>query len=116
MRKRRVKKIATLLDKKKAEDVAIFDLKESDYFVDYVVIATSLAGKHGHSLLDMLKQELKPLGEEFLHVEESDDWIVADLGDIIIHIMSENVRLRFQLEEFLTRIESERQQQIPPSS
>jgi ribosome-associated protein len=59
--------------------------------------------KHGYALLDDLKKKLKPMGEEFLFIEESDDWSVIDLGDILIHLMSEEYREKYQLEEFLNK-------------
>lgn len=100
-----LKKIEKVLDDKKGENIEIFNLKERDYIVDYVVIATALADKHALSLLDALKSELKPDGEQFLQVDdENPDWIVADLGDIMIHIFTENQRKKFNLEEFLQKI------------
>jgi len=96
----RMQKIAKILDDKKALDVEIFDLSDKDYFVDGVVIATTMGQKHGFALLDELKKQLKP-DEEFLFIDESDDWTVVDLGDILIHLMSEEYRAKYQLEEFL---------------
>ncbi|PAF50010.1 ribosome silencing factor [Helicobacter sp. 12S02232-10] len=105
----RIQKISTLLDEKKAQDIEIFDLTNKDYIVDQVVIATAMAGKHSHSLLDMLKTELKPIGEVFYSTdEESEDWLIADLGDIMIHIFTENHRKKFNLEEFLTQIQKQK--------
>ena len=100
----RIAKIKELLDEKKALDIMDYDLKDSDYFVDYVIIATTMADKHGQALLDHLKKMLKPLGEEFLGVDESDDWILIDLGDILIHLMSEEYRAKYQMDEFLKEI------------
>jgi ribosome silencing factor RsfS/YbeB/iojap len=105
--KQRIEKIEKVLDEKKALDIESFDLKESDYFVDAVVIATTMGQKHGFALLDELKKKLKP-EENFLFVEESDDWIVVDLGDILIHIMSEEYRAKYQLEEFLKKFNKEK--------
>ena len=68
----RINKIRDILDDKKASDIEIFDLTSKDYLVDYVVIATTLNPKHGFALLDHLKTELKPSGEEFLRVDEDD--------------------------------------------
>ena len=100
----RVKRIKELLEEKKAEDVQIFDLRNRGYFVDFVVIGTSLGDKHTLALLDFLKEKLKPEGEEFLKVQTSDDWVVIDLGDIIVHIMTEAYRKRYNIEEFLEEI------------
>ncbi len=104
----RIAKIKELLDEKKALDIMDYNLKESDYFVDYVVVATTMADKHGQALLDHLKKSLKPLGEEFLGVDESDDWILIDLGDILIHLMSEEYRAKYQMDKFLEEINKKR--------
>ena len=99
----RIKNIVKTLDEKKALDIETFDLKDKDYFVDAVVIATTMGTKHGYALLDDLKKKLKPMGEEFLFTEESDDWTVIDLGDILIHLMSEEYRVKYKLEDFLSK-------------
>lgn len=108
MNKERVARIVKILDEKKAENIEQFDLSGGDYFVDYVIVATTLGEKHGYALLDYLKKELKPAGEEFLNIEESDDWIVVDLGDIFIHLHSEYYRQKFNLDEFLENIKEKR--------
>ena len=104
----RIKNIVKTLDEKKALDIETFDLKDKDYFVDAVVIATTMGTKHGYALLDDLKKKLKPMGEEFLFTEESDDWTVIDLGDILIHLMSEEYREKYKLEEFLSKFNIKR--------
>ena len=98
--KERIEKITKILDDKKALDIESFDTKESDYFTDAVIIATTMGQKHGFALLNELKSQLKP-EEQFLALEESDDWTVIDLGDILIHLMSEEYRAKYKLEEFL---------------
>jgi len=97
----RIQKIRDILDDKKAEDIEIIELKGKDYIVDTVIIATTLNSKHGFSLLTYLKEGLKPLGEEFVRVEENDDWTIVDLGDTLIHLMSESHRKKYNIEEFL---------------
>ena len=98
--KERLDCIIDLLDSKKAENIALFDLKDSGYITQYVIIATSMADKHSFALLEYLKSELK--NEVFYCVdEESGDWIIADLGDVMVHIFTENHRKKFNLEEFL---------------
>lgn len=97
----RLDKIKAILDDKKATDIEVFDLRTKDYVVDYVVLATTLNPKHAFALLDYLKADLKPTGEEFLRVDDDEDWTVIDLGDIFIHLMSEKYREKYNLEEFL---------------
>jgi len=101
----RIEKIIGILDEKKAEEIEVFDLGEVDYIAKRVVIANSLGGKHTQALFDHLKNELKPMGEEFLGSDESDAWVVADLGDILIHIMTPEYRQKYSLEEFLGELQ-----------
>jgi ribosome-associated protein len=96
----RIEKISELLDKNKAEAIEVFDLRGKEYFVDFVVIASSLGERHTEALLDHLKKGLKP-DEEFLGVDVSGEWIVVDLGDILIHIMTPEYRNKYDMESFL---------------
>ncbi|PAF50110.1 hypothetical protein BKH43_05730 [Helicobacter sp. 13S00401-1] len=94
--------IKTILEDKKASNIEVIDLKDKDYISDYVVVATSMAGKHAESLLNYLKDDLKPKGVKFYAVDDSNsDWIIADLGEIIVHILTEEYRNKYQLEDFL---------------
>lgn len=102
----RIEKITHVLDKNKAENIEVFDLREKNYFVDYAVIASSLGQKHTLALLDHLKKDLKP-DENFNNVDESGDWIVVDLGDILIHIMTPEYRVKYDMESFLSSLSKE---------
>ncbi len=97
----RIDKIIAFLDEKKAENIEAFDMREKDYFVDDVIIATTLGQKHGLSLADHLKKELK--SEGILDIEQSDEWTVVDLGDMLIHLMSPEYRAMYNIEEFLSQ-------------
>jgi nicotinate-nucleotide adenylyltransferase len=101
---KRVERIVINLDKKKGDKIEVFNLEDVNYISQRVVIANSLGGKHSLALSKYLKDTLKPLGEEFLHIEESEDWVVIDMGDIIIHIMSPTYREKYSLEEFLSQL------------
>ena len=102
----RIDKIVKILDDKKAENIEIIDMQGRDYLSKFVIVATTLAARHGAALLDDLKSELKPAGENFLGVESSEDWTVIDLGDIMIHLMSEAYRAKYNIEEFLKELKS----------
>ena len=105
---KRIEKNSKVLDMNKAENIEVFDLRGKDYFVDQVVIATSLNSRHTEALLNYLKTDLKP-AEKFLGVDISDDWIVADLGDILVHIMTPEYRAKYNMEEFLGEIASHKE-------
>lgn len=97
----RIEKITSILDLNKAESIEVFDLSKKNYFVDCAVIASSLSSRHTVALLDHLKKGLKP-EENFNNVDESGDWVVIDLGDILIHIMTPEYRIKYDMEKFLS--------------
>jgi len=101
---KRLEDIKDILDSKKAENIEVINLTKKEYIVDYVVIATTLNSKHGMSLLNHLK-DLKENGEEFLRVDENDSWTIIDLGDIFIHLMSEEYREKYSIEDFLAELD-----------
>ena len=106
--KERIERIVTVLDEKKAENIQVFDMRGKDYFVEQVVIATTLGERHGIALLDDLKNSLKSHGEEFLHVDPATgEWVVVDLGDILVHLMTPEYRAKYNIEEFLSGLEEE---------
>jgi len=107
----RIENIVNILDSKKAENIQTFDMSGKDYFVDQVVIATTLGERHGISLLDDLKKGLKDKDESFLHIEDENEWVVIDLGDILIHLMSPQYRAQYNIEEFLSEREAEMKKQ-----
>jgi len=98
----RIKKIIEVLDFNKAENIEAFDLTDKGYITNNVIIATALNTKHSIALLSHLKEDLKPLGEEFVRTEEDGDWTIVDLGDILIHIMTQTYRDMYTLEDFLS--------------
>lgn len=96
----RIENIVEILDSKKAENIQVFDMKGQDYFVDQVIIATTLGERHGSALLIDLKKGLTE--ESFLHIEDENEWIVIDLGDTLLHLMTPEYRSKYNIEEFLS--------------
>ncbi|HIQ27788.1 MAG TPA: ribosome silencing factor [Sulfurovum sp.] len=112
----RVESIVKILDDKKAEEIEVFNLDDADYIAKRVVIANSLNGKHTIALFEHLKKDLKAQGDIFLASDVSDDWVVADLGDILIHIMVPEYRQRYSLETFLSElVESQKKKDSDPA-
>lgn len=105
----RIARIVALLDEKKAEQIDVFNLDNADYIAQRVIIANSMSGKHTLALFDYLKNELKPIGEHFYASDATDEWVVTDLGDILIHIMIPDYRQRYSLEEFLRELANKKQ-------
>lgn len=96
--------VKDILDSKKAESIEVIDVANKGYLSQFVVVATAMAGKHALSLLHYLKEDLKTKGVRFYAIdEESEDWIIIDLGEVIVHIFTENHRKKYNIEEFLIK-------------
>ncbi|MEA1953380.1 MAG: nicotinate (nicotinamide) nucleotide adenylyltransferase [Campylobacterota bacterium] len=111
-----IEQIVKILDDKKAEEIEVFNLDNADYIAKRVVIANSLNGKHTIALFEHLKKALKERGNTFLASDVSDDWVVADMGDILIHIMIPEYRQRYSIETFLSElVESQKKRDSDPA-
>ena len=90
-----------LAENKKAENVVVMDLRKLSTVTDFFVIASGTSEPHLRAieteLLDGLRKDhdLKPV-----HTEGSaqSNWIVADFFDVIVHILSADVRAHYDLE------------------
>lgn len=102
--KRRISAITQILDEKKGENIEVFDMRQDGYFVDFVILATTMGEKHAQFLIDELKTRLKALNEDFLNIQSSEEWSVLDLGDILIHLLSPNYREKYKIEELLNSL------------
>lgn len=104
----KIEKIKQILDEKKAENIEIVDMSDKEYVAKFVIIATTLNSRHAASLKDELEKLLGSLGEKILRFEQSDEWSVIDLGDVLIHLMSQNYRMKYDIETFLNELKIEK--------
>jgi ribosome-associated protein len=93
--------VLTSLDNGKATDVDIFDVKKITSVSDYILIASGNSRRQVNALADKLIQNVKENKFETLGVEgkAEGEWVLVDLGDIIVHIMHPSSREYYQLEK-----------------
>ena len=93
--------VLTSLNNGKATDVNIFDVKKITSVSDYILIASGNSSRQVNALADRLIQTVKENKFETLGVEgkAEGEWVLVDLGDIIVHIMHPNSREYYQLEK-----------------
>ncbi len=96
--------ILNLLYKNKALDIKIFRPLIYSDLIDYVIITTSRSIKHAESIKNNVLLGIKgyKLTNNFTTSGEKTDWIVIDIDNIIIHIMSKNIREYYNIEELIT--------------
>jgi len=96
-----VKIVNDELDLRKAEQVSVIDVKGRTSITDVMIVVTATSERHARALSEYVTVKikefnLKPLGCEG---EQNTDWVLLDLGDLIIHIMTAQARERYQLEK-----------------
>jgi ribosome-associated protein len=93
-------RVLTSLDNDKAEDIVTIDLDGRSSLTDALVIATGRSTRHVASLAENLVRRLKEAGFGGAHMEglPQGDWVLIDLGDVIVHLFRDEVRSYYDLE------------------
>ena len=93
--------VLTSLNEGKAIDVDLYDVKKLTSMSDYILIASGRSRRQVSALADKLIQTVKENKFETLGVEgkAEGEWVLVDLGDIIVHIMHPSSREYYQLEK-----------------
>ena len=85
----------------KGRDIIVLDVRKLTALFDRVIIVTADSARQGKALSAHLQEKLKALGAAIHGVEgeQFGDWILVDLGDIVVHIMQPAIRRHYNLEE-----------------
>jgi ribosome silencing factor RsfS/YbeB/iojap len=90
-----------LADNKKAENIVILDVRELSSVTDYFVIASGTSEPHLRAIVDEISEKLS---QEYQVRPRAVDgtlqaaWVVLDFFDVIVHVMRQDVRERYDLE------------------
>src|SRR5690606_33528800 len=97
-----VEVVVTALEDVKAKDISVLDVRGRTSVTDFMVIASGTSNRHIKSLADNVLDEVKAKGEHPIGVEGggSSDWVLVDLGDIVVHVMLPATREFYDLERF----------------
>lgn len=93
--------IAQTIYDKKGFNILALDVKGISNLTDYYVIAEGNIDRHVKALTAAVRKALSEIGEKAWHIEGEvqGDWIVIDLGEIIIHLFDPETREKYSLEE-----------------
>jgi ribosome-associated protein len=94
------KQVLAALDELKARDVKEIDVREKASFTDLLVIASGTSTRHVKSIADEVVKFSKRAGVMPLGVEgeKEAEWVLVDLGDIVVHVMLPRIREFYALE------------------
>ena len=99
----KVKKIVSILDKKKAMDIVAIQIKELTIIADCFIIATGTSGVHIRSLADEVEEEMEKTGVTPNAVEgKATGWVLMDYSDVVVHLFTPDAREYYNLERLWT--------------
>jgi ribosome-associated protein len=100
-----IKKLQTLvvdaLEDVKAQDIALFDTTHLTSLFDRIAIASGTSNRQTKALAASVRDKVKAAGGDVYGMEGEDtgEWVLVDLGDMIVHIMQAPIRAYYRLEE-----------------
>jgi ribosome-associated protein len=96
-----LKLIVTVLEENKAEEITTLDVHELTSITDWMIICGATSKRHtlalgNHIITQVKAQGIQPIGVEG---KGQSEWLLVDLGNIVIHIMLPEIRKFYSLEK-----------------
>jgi len=103
--------VVDALEDVKATDISVIDVSEMTSLTSYMIIASGSSNRQTKALADNVQKKLREKGAEIYGVEgeQEGEWVLVDLGDVIVHIMLPATRDYYNLEQLWGAAESRRQ-------
>lgn len=89
------------LEDAKAQDIKVFNTTELTNLFDRVIIASGTSNRQTRSIVQHVADKAKANKIEIIAIEGEDtgEWVLIDLGDIVVHCMQPAIRSYYNLEE-----------------
>lgn len=93
--------VTEALDALKGLDITVIDIAEKSSIADAMMVATGTSKRHVRSLAESVRLSAKRADHAPLGFEggDSSDWVLVDLGDVIVHVMTQEKRDFYALEK-----------------
>ena len=85
----------------KARDIVVLDVRKMTAMFDWVIVASADSNRQSRALANTVQEKMKALGTRVVSVEgeRTGEWVLVDLGSIVVHIMQPAIRQYYNLEE-----------------
>lgn len=89
------------LDDMKAEEIVEIDVRGRSAIADVMIVATGRVARHVGAIADKVLKDLKDAGHQSVRAEGIPvcDWVLIDVGDVIVHLFRPEVRAFYNLEK-----------------
>jgi len=93
--------VVDALEDVKGQDIVVYDTTHLTSLFDRIAIASGTSNRQTKALAASVRDKVKQSGGEILSLEGEDtgEWVLVDLGDMIVHIMQPAIRAYYRLEE-----------------
>ena len=88
------------LDDLKGRDITCLQVSNITTITDYMVVVTGTSSRHVNAMADEVQKKIKEAGGTVIGIEGKgqSEWVLIDLGDVIVHVMQEETRKMYDLE------------------
>ena len=93
--------VVEALEDVKGRDIVVFNVAKQTAYFERVVIASGDSSRQVNALATRVQERMKELGVAVTGVEgrRNGEWVLVDLGDVVVHVMHPAVRSHYNLEE-----------------
>ena len=100
----KLKKLVVELDRKHLEDMVALDMRSHSALYDFMVLTTAKNERIISGVLRALKDlDSEPEFElKYMEGHRAGEWVLADFGDIVVHVFNEEMRVKYNLEKLWT--------------
>lgn len=101
--------VITALEDLKGRDIISLEVTNLTSVTDFMLVVSGTSGRHVKSLVDHVVETAKHAGVMPRGVEgrEANEWVLVDLGDVIVHVMQVEPRAFYDLERLWTDLPSD---------
>jgi ribosome-associated protein len=104
------------LDDDKAEDIISYDLVGQTSLTDYMIIASGKSARQISAMAEHLRELLEGSGKKpVIEGLEQGDWVLVDVGDVIVHLFRPEVRNFYQLEKLWGPVATSSSDELSPA-
>jgi len=93
--------VVDALEDVKGQDIKVFNTTGLTELFDRVVVASGTSNRQTRALASHVRDKVKEHGGTVISMEgeETGEWVLVDLGDVVVHIMQPTIRAYYNLEE-----------------
>ncbi len=104
------KAVVAALEDIKARDIVVLKVAHLSPLFERIIIASADSTRQVKALADNVREKLKTFGATVISTEgeESGEWVLVDLGAIVVHVMQPTIRQYYNLEELWDQPEPKR--------